>query len=54
MTPDIEMIMLKYIENQTTEYESLLLMEILQKSEVLRLKLNFISSGLNRIHKRSF
>lgn len=54
MTPDIEIIMLRYLENQSTDYESQLLMEILQKSEVMRLKLNFIASGLNRFHNSSY
>lgn len=53
MMLDIEMIMIKYLENQSTEYESQMLMDILQKSEVMRLKLNFIATGLNRLHKRS-
>lgn len=52
-TKQIEHIMIKYLENKATEAESLLLMDFLDISDEMRLKLNFIASGLNRMKNKN-
>ena len=49
---EIETIMPKYLENRATESESLKLMEALIESKELRIKMNIMATGLNRMTKR--
>lgn len=43
----IETIMPKYLENQTSEKESLKLMDELMESKELRTRMNIMAAGLN-------
>ena len=49
---EIEDIMPKYLENRASEGESLKLMDALIESQELRIRMNVMASGLNRMLKR--
>lgn len=49
---EFESIMPKYLENQATETESLMLLNALSESVEMRARFNIMAAGFNRLVKR--